>query len=55
MASINSTECTTCKNGLLDDSNKARIKVYCKLKDKTYYYGQYIQCDNKEKKKDGNN
>ena len=54
MATINSTECTTCKNGLLDDSNKARIKIYCKLKDKTYYYGQYIQCDDKEKK-DGEN
>ena len=55
MATINSTECITCKNGLLDDSNKARIKIYCKLKDKTYYYGQYIQCDDKEKKKDGDN
>ena len=54
MATINSTECITCKNGLLDDSNKARIKVHCKLKDKTYYYGQYIQCDYKEKK-DGEN
>ena len=32
MATINSTECITCKNGLLDDSNKARIKVHCKLK-----------------------
>ena len=54
MALINSTECTTCKNGILDDSNKARIKIYCKLKDKTYYYGHYIDWDNMEKK-DGEN
>ena len=54
MATINSTECTTCKNGLLDNSNKARIKVHCKLKDKTYYYGQYIQCDDKENKDEEN-
>ena len=54
MDTINSTKCTTCKNGLLDDSDKARIKVHCKLKDKTYYYGQYIQCDDKENKDEEN-
>ena len=44
-----------CHNGIIDESNKARIKVICTYKNKTYYYGQCIPCDNKGKRKLGEN
>lgn len=47
MKMINSNECEGCKHGTVDDTNKSRVKVYCSLKDKTYYYGQCIPCENK--------
>lgn len=50
MAMINTSECEKCKYGTIDDTNKAKLKVYCAARDKTYYYGQSIPCDDKEKK-----
>ena len=47
---INTSECEFCDFGTIDDTNKAKIKVYCSIKDKTYYYGQCIPCDNKTKR-----
>ena len=32
--------------GNVDDTDKAKIKVYCSHKDKEYYYGACIPCDN---------
>lgn len=40
------TECPKCQYGTLDDSNKARLKVYCANKEKEIYYGKMIDCDN---------
>ena len=34
-----------------NNSNKAVIKIHCSARDKDYYYGQSIQCEDKEKKK----
>lgn len=34
----------------VDDSNPARIKVYCSYDDKYRWWGQCIPCDNKVKK-----
>ena len=42
-------DCANCKYGDIDESNKARVKVHCDLRDKTYYFGQCIPCDSKEK------
>lgn len=50
MKMILTSECEECDNGIIDDSNKAKIKVFCKDKDKEYYYGQCIPCENKTKK-----
>lgn len=50
MLVINTSECEYCKHGVLDDSNRATVKVYCKLKNKNYYYGMIVPCDDKEKK-----
>ena len=45
---ILTSECEKCVHGTVDDSNKAKIKVYCNVRDKMYYYGQCIPCDDKE-------
>lgn len=51
---IITSQCESCKYGTIDDSNKARIKVICNYKNKTYYYGACIPCDYYEKRKDNN-
>lgn len=43
-------QCESCKHGTIDDRNKARIKVMCSKKEKMYYFGQCIPCDDHEKK-----
>ena len=47
----NTAQCETCESGFTDDTNKARVKVICSAKEKTYYYGQCIQCDEYRKRK----
>ena len=41
-------DCEDCKY-LENNENNKNNKVICKAKNKTYFYGQYVQCDNKEK------
>ncbi len=48
---IITSECEKCIHSSLDESNKAKVKIYCNVKDKTYYWGQCIPCDYKETKK----
>lgn len=50
MKMILTSECEECDYGIVDDSNRAKIKVFCKDKDKEYYYGQCIPCENKTKR-----
>lgn len=45
-------DCEDCECATLDESNKAKIMVYCRTKDKWYIYGTCIPCDDKVKKKD---
>ncbi len=47
---IITSECEQCIHSTINEEDKARVKVYCRLKDKTYYWGQYIPCDYKENK-----
>lgn len=49
MNMIITSECEECAHGHIDDSDKAAVKVHCKAKKKTYYWGQCIPCDSKEK------
>lgn len=49
---ILTSECETCRYGSIDDSNKARVKVHCSYKGKTYFYGQCVPCDNHEKRRE---
>ena len=54
MGMILTSECEECIYGIIDDSNKARIKVKCTYKSKEYYYGQCVPCENKSKRKKEN-
>ena len=54
MSMILTSECEECIYGVIDESDKARIKVKCTYKDKEYYYGQCIPCNNKSKKEEEN-
>ena len=45
MGLICSDICVNCINGILDESDKAKVKIICSLKEKEYYYGQYVNCD----------
>ena len=47
---IITSQCEECKYGTIDDSNKARVKVICSKKEKVYYFGQCIPCDDREKR-----
>ena len=49
---ILTSQCEKCKYGSIDDSNKARIKVYCSYKEKSYFYGACIPCETYEKRKE---
>lgn len=42
---INSSECENCRYGIIDETNKARIKVTCTIKQKKYWFGQCIPCE----------
>lgn len=49
---ILTSECEHCMNSLINDEDKAKVTVYCKVKDKTYYWGQCIPCEYKENRKE---
>lgn len=51
MTYINTSECESCIYSKINDTNKARVTVHCTYRDKTYYYGQRIPCEDKEKKR----
>lgn len=43
-------DCEECKYSTFDESNKAKIMLYCSRKERWYIYGQCIQCEYKEKR-----
>lgn len=49
---IITSQCEFCKYGSLDETDKARVKVMCDYKNKTYYYGACIPCDYYEERKE---
>ena len=42
-------DCEDCARATFDESDKAKIMVYCSDRDKWYYYGQSMQCEVKIK------
>ena len=49
---INTSQCEKCESGSVDDTDKARVKVFCSSTGKTYYYGQCVHCDSYKKRKE---
>ena len=47
---IITSECEQCIHSTINEEDKARVKVYCNVKDKTYYFGQCIPCEYKKNK-----
>ena len=47
---ILTSECEQCIHSVINEENKARVKVYCSVKDKTYFWGQCIPCEDKKRK-----
>lgn len=35
---IITSECKQCIHSIINEEDKARVKIYCKQKDKTYYW-----------------
>lgn len=50
MSMIITSECEECIHSIINGTDKARVKIYCNIKDKTYYWGQCVPCDYKERK-----
>ncbi len=53
MNMIITSECENCIYGIIDESDRALVKVKCQHKGKEYYFGQCIPCDDKRKRKLG--
>lgn len=51
MKMIITEECEKCMYGTVNDDDPRRVTVYCKAKDKTYYYGQCVPCEDYKKKR----
>ena len=47
---ILTNQCENCRYGTITEESKAIIKVYCSHKERQFFWGQYIQCDNFTKK-----
>lgn len=50
MKMIITSECEDCFHGSVIEEEKGRVKVYCSDREKSYWYGQCIPCDNKRKR-----
>ena len=43
-------ECEDCLHSEFDETNPAKVMIYCRIKDKWYIYGKCVPCEYKEKK-----
>lgn len=48
----NTSECLDCKWCEVEEVSKALVYVKCDKRGKKYHYGQFIECDEREKKID---
>lgn len=49
LTTIVTSECTKCKYCTVKEESKSIIKIACAAHNKTYNYGQRIECDDFEK------
>lgn len=52
MTTDTTADCETCKFCTLDESNSAKILVYCRIDDKYRIWGAHLECDRKEEVKE---
>lgn len=45
-------DCDDCKYASFNEKDKARVIVHCAARNRNYYYGQSVQCDDKERKEE---
>lgn len=38
-------QCIDCNNCEVDDKDKSNIKIICHLKNRTFCYGQFVNCE----------
>lgn len=48
---LTSKDCQECEYGSIEEITKAKIIINCSARNKRYYLGQYVQCDDKRKVK----
>ncbi len=48
---INTRICRLCRHSTYNDSDKAKVTIYCNVKQKHLIYGQKILCDNFKEEK----
>lgn len=46
----NTSQCENCKFCECDDSNPAKIMMYCRIDDRYRIFGSHLECDRKEEK-----
>lgn len=50
MSMIITSECEDCFYGSTFTDEKGRLRVLCSARDKTYWFGQCIPCEDKKKR-----
>ena len=49
---ITTDECKECAYGEIIEESKKHIKVHCTYRNRTYFYGQRIPCEDKKRKEE---
>lgn len=55
MKMIITSECEGCRYGSVDERNPRKVMVYCEKRERGYFYGQCIACDDFIKRKESGN
>lgn len=51
MKTMSTAECEKCKFCTIVEENKGRVFIQCEARNRRYFYGQRIMCEDKEDKK----
>jgi len=49
---ITGQQCENCIYSDINDDDKSRIRVYCGARDRSYWWGQCVPCEDYRKKED---
>lgn len=51
---ICTSDCPKCQNCTLEEESKAKVWIICSAKDRKYFYGKIIDCDDFCKRREDN-